>query len=224
MAYNMKDQLAVGKLGEQVAIDYVKKSCALGRLSFESYEDVRSIKTYQEQDIDFLIHRKDGRTVTLDAKTDTYTTGNIFLEQAVDSYLFDENGNVINCNPVTNESTLHHSDGWLYKNANCIFYYFSSTKMLYVFHRVNAALYATELLDAGHKLEREKRPFPRAAENHEKGRPFTKYYGIGLLLPAEQMLHSERMQGHMWKWRVEQDATGHYRFIPVKTRKFVKNL
>ena len=98
----MKDQLAVGKLGEQVAIDYVKKSCALGRLSFESYEDVRSIKTYQEQDIDFLIHRKDGRTVTLDAKTDTYTTGNIFLEQAVDSYLFDENGNVINCNPVTN--------------------------------------------------------------------------------------------------------------------------
>lgn len=90
MAYNMKDQLAVGKLGEQVAIDYVKKSCELGRLSFESYEDVRSIKTYQEQDIDFLIHRKDGRTVTLDAKTDTYTTGNIFLEQAVDSYLFDE--------------------------------------------------------------------------------------------------------------------------------------
>ena len=85
----------------------------MGRLSFESYEDVRSIKTYQEQDIDFLIHRKDGRTVTLDAKTDTYTTGNIFLEQAVDSYLFDENGNVINCNPVTNESTLHHSDGWL---------------------------------------------------------------------------------------------------------------
>lgn len=67
MAYNMKDQLAVGKLGEQVAIDYVKKSCELGRLSFESYEDVRSIKTYQEQDIDFLIHRKDGRTVTLDA-------------------------------------------------------------------------------------------------------------------------------------------------------------
>lgn len=59
MAYNMKDQLAVGKLGEQVAIDYVKKSCELGRLSFESYEDVRNIKAYQEQDIDFLIHRKD---------------------------------------------------------------------------------------------------------------------------------------------------------------------
>lgn len=132
--------------------------------------------------------------------------------------------NVINCNPVTNESTLHHSDGWLYKNANCIFYYFSSTQMLYVFHRVNAALYATELLDAGYKLKQEKRPFPRAAENHEKGRPLTKYYGIGLLLPAEQMLYSERMQGHMWKWRVEQDKTGHFRFIPVKTRKFVKNL
>ena len=90
--YNMKTQKEIGLLGEKVCRNFLIDCCAKHRFGFVRFEDVRDVKMYQERDIDFIVYTSSGKTITLDAKADTYTTGNIFLEIYVPGFKLGKNG------------------------------------------------------------------------------------------------------------------------------------
>ena len=74
---DFKLDLKVGEHGETVVLEYLKQ------MEFvESVEDVRSIKLFQEHDIDFLVYTKQAVIFPVEVKTDTmaHRTGNIAYE------------------------------------------------------------------------------------------------------------------------------------------------
>lgn len=85
--YNMVGQMKVGLIGESVTMHYLDYYCEKHKDRIAGFSDVRDDKKYQEDDIDFIVYRKDGSSFTVEAKADTYKTGNVFLETAVNSLL-----------------------------------------------------------------------------------------------------------------------------------------
>lgn len=189
--YNMTDQLKVGLIGEAVAMHYLDYYCETHKDRIAGFTDVRYDKKYQEDDIDFVVYRRDGTSFTVEAKADTYKTGNIFLETAVNSYAVGENDKLLRFGE--HQTTIaKHSDGWLYKKADYIFYYLTEPKILYVFERAAAMHYLDFALRSDTVFAKEeRRPFGRAAENKEKRSGNIKYYGVGSCVNAEQMRHSD---------------------------------
>lgn len=92
--------LEIGYLGEDRFKEFVKRN------PWIDLEDVSELSFYQNKDIDFIItNNLNGRKATIEIKTDTFTTGNFFIEE------------------TTHEQ--YNTPGWLYKSeADILIYYF----------------------------------------------------------------------------------------------------
>lgn len=133
----MAGQMKVGLIGESVTMHYLDYYCETHKDWIAGFSDVRDDKKYQEDDIDFVVYRKDGSSFTVEAKADTYKTGNVFLETAVNSFAIGEDDKLLRFGKYQ-KAIAKHSKGWLYKEADYIFYYFIETRQIYVFERMAA--------------------------------------------------------------------------------------
>lgn len=87
--------MKVGLIGESVTMHYLDYYCETHKDRIAGFSDVRDDKRYQEDDIDFVVYRKDGSSFTVEAKADTYKTGNVFLETAVNSFAIGEDDKLL---------------------------------------------------------------------------------------------------------------------------------
>lgn len=108
--FSGRDKLA--KIGEAVSQEYLKTW-----KSIKDIKNVRNDKEYQKKDIDIIITLKDYMDVSIEVKTDSYTSGNIFYET-----ISNDVKNEIGCMDKT--------------EANFIFYYFihPSYRKIYIFN------------------------------------------------------------------------------------------
>lgn len=107
--YEFKKSLKVGKQGEEIIEKYLS--------SMSNVSNVKCVtdnKDYWEQDIDFIVTMKNGKTFTIEVKTDTYKTNNIYYEtkSCIEK-------NTVGCFEKT--------------KADFIFYYFINKDILYIF-------------------------------------------------------------------------------------------
>ena len=110
--YEFNSSNKIGHQGEQ----FVKQWILEFHTNVASITDVSNDKFYQKQDIDFVVDFINGKQVTVEIKTDTYKTGNLFFET------------------ISNEE--YQTKGCLMKtNADFLFYYFSNYQngVLYIF-------------------------------------------------------------------------------------------
>lgn len=110
--YEFNSSNKIGHQGEQ----FVKQWILELHPNVTSITDVSDDKFYQKQDIDFLVDFTSGKQATVEIKTDTYKTGNMFFET------------------ISNEE--YQTKGCLMKtNADFLFYYFSNYQngVLYIF-------------------------------------------------------------------------------------------
>ena len=109
--HDFKNSILVGIEGENLIKRFLET-----HNNVISIEDVSNIRKYQDQDIDFIVRLKNSpNPVSIELKTDTYDSGNIFFET------------------VSNKE--NNVPGCMYKSqANYLFYYFSKTKELYIFN------------------------------------------------------------------------------------------
>ena len=110
--YEFNSSNKIGHQGEQ----FVKQWILELHPNVASITDVSDDKFYQKQDIDFLVDFTSGKQATVEIKTDTYKTGNMFFET------------------ISNEE--YQTKGCLMKtNADFLFYYFSNYQngVLYIF-------------------------------------------------------------------------------------------
>lgn len=183
--------MKVGLIGESVTMHYLDYYCEKHKDRITGFSDVRDDKKYQEDDIDFVVYRKDGSSFTVEAKADTYKTGNVFLETAVNSFAIGEDDKLLRFGKYQ-KAIAKHSKGWLYKEADYIFYYFTETRQIYVFERMAAMHYLDFALCSDTVfVHDERRPFGRAAENKEQRSNYMQYYGTGFCVNAEQMRRSD---------------------------------
>ena len=189
--------MKVGLIGESVTMHYLDYYCETHKDRIAGFSDVRDDKKYQEDDIDFIVYRKDGSSFTVEAKADTYKTGNVFLETAVNSFAIGEDDKLLRFGKYQ-KAIAKHSKGWLYKEADYIFYYFIETRQIYVFERMAAMHYLDFALCSDTVfVHDERRPFGRAAENKEQRSNYMQYYGTGFCVNAEQMRRSDVIDHRM---------------------------
>lgn len=112
----MAGQMKVGLIGESVTMHYLDYYCETHKDRIAGFSDVRDDKKYQEDDIDFVVYRKDGSSFTVEAKADTYKTGNVFLETAVNSFAIGEDDKLLRFGKYQ-KAIAKHSKGWLYKEV-----------------------------------------------------------------------------------------------------------
>ena len=73
--YDFKGRDKLGQIGEAVCQEYLKTwPCVI------DIKNVRKDKDYQNKDIDIVIKLKDNQTLTIEVKTDSYISGNMFYE------------------------------------------------------------------------------------------------------------------------------------------------
>ena len=108
IVHNFNKSINVGDYGEQIIKSYFKKNPNVSNVT-----DVSQDKKYQDADIDFLVELKNGENISVELKTDTYDTGNIFYEA-----ISNKEYNVLGC--------------MIKSKAKCLFYYFIKTKELYI--------------------------------------------------------------------------------------------
>lgn len=73
--YDFKGRDKLGQIGEAVCQEYLKTwPCVI------DIKNVRKDKDYQNKDIDIVIKLKDNQTLTIEVKTDSYMSGNMFYE------------------------------------------------------------------------------------------------------------------------------------------------
>lgn len=107
--YEFKKSLNIGELGEDIVESYLLKLPSVSRV-----ESVKNIKKYQEDDIDFIVHLKNGKKYSIEVKCDSYNSGNLYYE--------------------TKSCAEYNTVGCLEKTkADYIFYYFLNLKILYIF-------------------------------------------------------------------------------------------
>lgn len=107
--YEFNESLNVGELGEDIIEEYLNK---LGNV--KKIVSVKNIKKYQEKDIDFLVYLSNGKKVTIEVKSDSYKSGNLYYE--------------------TKSCIEFNTLGCLEKTkADYIFYYFLNLNVLYIF-------------------------------------------------------------------------------------------
>ena len=110
--YDFSGRDKLGKIGEAVCQEYLKTwSCV------KNIENVRNNKDYQKKDIDIVMTLKDEQVVTVEVKTDSYISGNMFYET-----ISDDVKNEVGCFEKT--------------EADFIFYYFINPqyRKAYVFN------------------------------------------------------------------------------------------
>ena len=110
--YEFNSSNKIGHQGEQ----FVKQWILDLHPNVSSITDVSDDKFYQKQDVDFVVDFINGKQVTIEIKTDTYKTGNMFFET------------------ISNEE--YQTKGCLMKtNADFLFYYFPNYQngVLYIF-------------------------------------------------------------------------------------------
>ena len=110
--YEFNSSNKIGHQGEQ----FVKQWILELHPNVASITDVSDDKFYQRQDIDFVVDFTNGKQATVEIKTDTYKTGNMFFET------------------ISNEE--YQTKGCLMKtNADFLFYYFPNYQngVLYIF-------------------------------------------------------------------------------------------
>ena len=106
--HNFNESINIGNYGEQIIKYYFENNPNIADVI-----DVSQDKRYQDKDIDFLVKLKSGENISIELKTDTYDTGNIFYES-----ISNEEHNVLGC--------------MIKSRAKCLFYYFIKTKELYI--------------------------------------------------------------------------------------------
>lgn len=106
--YEFNSSNAVGQLREIAITKWLEN-----REDVSEVIDVSGDKFYQSLDIDLIVNKTDGSSYTVEIKTDTYVTGNLFFE-------------VISNEQRQTERCLMKSD------AQFLFYYFLKTKTLYI--------------------------------------------------------------------------------------------
>lgn len=107
-SYKFNECYEAGKCGEEVIYDYLT---SLDNVKLVS--NVTNSPQHQEVDIDFLIEFKNGITSTAEVKTDSYDTGNFFIE-----LIGDIEDNRLGCMLVT--------------KSDYLFYFFTKTNELYI--------------------------------------------------------------------------------------------
>lgn len=106
--HDFKKSIVVGAEGETLIKNWLHQNPKV-----TDVVDVSEDKKYQNQDIDFVVHTSDGGSFTVELKTDTYTSGNIFFE--------------------TMSNVEHNVKGCMYKSqADFLLYYFTETRELYM--------------------------------------------------------------------------------------------
>lgn len=108
IVHNFKKSINTGYCGEQIIKSYFETNPNIADVI-----DVSKDKAYQNKDIDFIVKFKNGDSVSVELKTDTYDTGNIFYEA-----ISNQEYNVLGCMAKS--------------KAKCLLYYFIKTKELYV--------------------------------------------------------------------------------------------
>ena len=108
IVHNFNKSIKTGDFGEQIIKNYFKNNP-----NIIDVIDVSQDKQYQDKDIDFLVKLKSGEDISIELKTDTYDTGNIFYEA-----ISNKEYNVLGC--------------MIKSKAKCLFYYFIKTKELYI--------------------------------------------------------------------------------------------
>lgn len=107
--YEFNKSLSVGELGENIVEKYLNK---LGNV--KKVESVKDIRAYQKEDIDFIVHLANGKKVSVEVKSDSYKSGNLYYE--------------------TKSCVEFNTLGCFEKTkADYIFYYFLNLKVLYIF-------------------------------------------------------------------------------------------
>lgn len=106
--HNFNKSINVGDYGEQIIKSYFKTNPNIVYVI-----DVSKNKKYQDKDIDFIVKLKNGENISVELKTDTYDTGNIFYE-----VISNKEYNVLGC--------------MIKSKAKCLLYYFIKTKELYI--------------------------------------------------------------------------------------------
>lgn len=108
VVHNFNKSINIGDYGEQIIKSYLEANPDVLNVI-----DVSKDKRYQEADIDFIVKLKNGEDISVELKTDTYDTGNIFYEA-----ISNQEYNVLGC--------------MIKSKAKCLFYYFIKTKELYI--------------------------------------------------------------------------------------------
>lgn len=106
--HNFNKSINIGDYGEQIIKSYFGTNPNIVKIT-----DVSKDKKYQDADIDFVVKLKNGEKISIELKTDTYDTGNIFYEA-----ISNKEHNVLGC--------------MIKSKAKCLFYYFTKTKELYI--------------------------------------------------------------------------------------------
>lgn len=108
LTYDFNDSIKIGEQGEE---EFIKLFSELPTVN--QIVDLRNIQKAREDDIDFLVKTPRGN-FTLELKTDTYTSGNFFIE--------------------TMSAAETHSLGWAFKSrAQFLAYYFINYANIYIF-------------------------------------------------------------------------------------------
>lgn len=121
IVYNFHDSLTFGKRGEDIVIKYLLDNN-------EDVCDVSNNKKYQKCDIDAFVTTKDSRRFSVEIKTDSFYTGNIFFEfiSSIDPF----------------------SLGCMIKTkADFLFYFFIKTKELYILNMKKYRAFVAENMD-----------------------------------------------------------------------------
>ena len=106
--YNFNNSINIGNAGEEIVKKHIESLSNVNNIT-----DVSGDSKYQDLDIDLLIDFSDGTSCSVEIKTDTYNSGNIFFET-----MSNLEANVLGC---------------MYKTkADYLFYYFTETKELYI--------------------------------------------------------------------------------------------
>ena len=85
--YNFSDSINVGNRGEAIIKDFLAQDPKIKEII-----DVSYIPEYQSKDIDFLVEFINGETKSIEVKTDTYISKNIFFET-----MSNKENNVLGC-------------------------------------------------------------------------------------------------------------------------------
>ena len=106
--HDFVNSIKVGEFGEQIIKKYLLQKDNILHIT-----DVSKIPDFQKQDIDLVVDFRNGKRATIEIKTDTYTSGNIFYET-----LSNKEYNVPGCMEKS--------------SADFLFYYFTKTNELYI--------------------------------------------------------------------------------------------
>ena len=107
--HDFEKSLNIGKQGESIILNFL-----LTLEDIKSIRQVQDIGFYQRKDIDFIVTFKNGKKYTVEIKTDTYKSPNLYYET-----ISSVENNTLGCFEKT--------------EADYLFYYFIELDILYIF-------------------------------------------------------------------------------------------